>query len=60
MIKAFVCHDGQLLSLTDTSSIEALGQAFWIDLQDATQDETDRVQRATSRPATAHFTSVCH
>ncbi|HEY0425270.1 MAG TPA: magnesium transporter CorA family protein [Rhodopila sp.] len=47
MIKAFVCQDGQLRPLTDTSSVEALRQAVWIDLQDATQDETDRVQRAT-------------
>jgi magnesium transporter len=48
MINAFACENGQLQRLTELGSVEALRQAVWIDLQDATADEIDRVQRATS------------
>jgi magnesium transporter len=48
MINAFACENGQLQRLTELGSVEALRQAVWIDLQDATADEIDCVQRATS------------
>jgi magnesium transporter len=47
MITAFACGDGNLHRLTDTGSTEALRQAVWIDLLNATPDEIDRVQQAT-------------
>ncbi len=47
MIQAFTCHNGPLQRLTDTSSADALRLAVWIDLQNAVQDEVDRVQAAT-------------
>jgi magnesium transporter len=46
MINAFVCDGQHLHRLTETST-ETLGRAVWIDLQDATPDEIDRVQSVT-------------
>jgi len=48
MIKAFTCDNGHLQRLTDTGSVDALRSAIWIDLQDATPDEIERVQIATA------------
>jgi magnesium transporter len=47
MIKAFACENGQIQPLSETGSIDPLQQAIWIDLQTATLDEIERVQRAT-------------
>ncbi len=47
MLHAFACDHGQLRRLTDTSSVEALRLAVWIDLISADPDEIDRVQQAT-------------
>jgi magnesium transporter len=47
MIKAFVCGNGRLETLSETSSADALGRAVWIDLQNATPDEIALVQTAT-------------
>jgi magnesium transporter len=47
MINAFACGNGLLQRLTDTGSADALRQAVWIDLQNATADEIERVQQAT-------------
>jgi magnesium transporter len=46
MLNAFACDNQQLQRLTDTS-VDQLRRAVWIDLQNATQDEIDRVQAAT-------------
>jgi magnesium transporter len=46
MLNAFACDDQQLRRLTDPS-VKDLKTAVWIDLQEATPDEIDRVQRAT-------------
>jgi magnesium transporter len=50
MINAFACEDGRLqrlTSLTDTGSVEVLRQTVWIDPENGTPDEIDRVERAT-------------
>jgi magnesium transporter len=47
MISAFACANGQLHRLTETSSADALRAAAWIDLQNASVDEVERVQAAT-------------
>jgi magnesium transporter len=47
MINAFACNNGQLQRLIATGSVDTLKQSVWIDLQDATPDEIDRVQHAT-------------
>jgi magnesium transporter len=47
MIKAFACGNGKLNRLAETGSADALREAVWIDLQNATPDEIERVQQAT-------------
>ena len=47
MIRAFACEHGRLRDLVDTESTEALRHAVWIDLENATPQEIDRVQQAT-------------
>jgi magnesium transporter len=46
MLNAFACAGEDLQRLTDTS-VGVLGRALWIDLQNATADEIERVQEAT-------------
>lgn len=46
MITAFACEQGHLHRLSETATAGALGQAVWIDLQNATPDEIKRVQQA--------------
>lgn len=47
MINAFVYDNAHLQRLSDTSSVDTLRSASWIDLQNATADEIERVQSAT-------------
>jgi magnesium transporter len=47
MISGFACENGRLQRLAETGSPDALSHAVWIDLQSASPDEIDRVQRAT-------------
>jgi magnesium transporter len=47
MLKAFGCNNGRLQSLVDTTSVDALRPAAWIDLLNPTREESDRVQQAT-------------
>ena len=47
MINAFVYDNTHLQRLSDTSSVDTLRSASWIDLQNATTDEIERVKSAT-------------
>jgi magnesium transporter len=47
MITAFACADGQMHRLTGTASSDILRSAVWIDLQNASADEIERVQAST-------------
>lgn len=46
MLNVFNCDDGRLNRLSDVSSVEAIRDAAWIDLQQPTPDEVERVQQA--------------
>jgi magnesium transporter len=46
MLNAFECHDGALRRVTDATP-GCLRQAIWIDLRNATPDESDVVRQAT-------------
>lgn len=48
MINAFASERGQFKRLAETGSVDALRKAIWIDLQNATPEEIDRVQQATA------------
>ena len=47
MINAFMCKDQTLQRLTSTDSVEALRRAIWVDLENATPEEVERVQQAS-------------
>ncbi|HBK07340.1 MAG TPA: magnesium transporter [Acetobacteraceae bacterium] len=47
MIKAFASGNGQLDAIAETGSADALRNAVWIDLRNATPDEIGLVQQAT-------------
>jgi magnesium transporter len=47
MVTAFIWTNGQLHRLADTGSTGALHRAAWIDLQNASPEEVDRIEQAT-------------
>jgi magnesium transporter len=47
MLNAFNCTDGKVHRVTDTTSVEALANAAWIDLVHPEPDEVQRVEAAT-------------
>ncbi len=47
MITAFACGNGQLQRLAEAGSTDALRHAVWIDLENASPEEVDRIQQET-------------
>jgi magnesium transporter len=47
MLNVFNCVDGRVSRLSDVSSVAAIRDAAWIDMQQPTQDEVERVHQAS-------------
>lgn len=47
MVTAFIWSDGQLHRSADTGSTDVLRRAVWIDVQNASPEEVDRIEQAT-------------